>query len=685
MKQHASFPTWRMASLSILLAGGLVCSTPALLSGTTNALAAPDEAEKDDTAPAKITQSTAEEPAKAETVFVKATASGNPHDITVNAWLQNANREATLYDISTLDSIEVTEGDFSFTPSGESGLEWNAQGSDIHYQGTSRQETPITMNVSYFLDGAKIQPEGIAGKSGHVRIRFDYENHSTSMQEIDGVQREMYTPFVVATGLILDGERFHNIELSNGQTLTDDERTIVMGLALPGMKSNFEGIDTEDLDFSDYFEIEADVDDFKLDTTLTAVTNSFFDDIDDADLDFSFDADFDELKDALSALSDGGNQLESAMQALLDGANGLGGGMGQLKDGAQALDSQSAALNEGASGIAQGIYQLTGAQYHKKTDETTYDNSDALRLGAQGAATGAQGINEGAQALDEIIQGLARENDTTNVAELDAEYNAFLTDALEQTQGEKDDAAVMAQEAQDTFDEALAYLDAALDAGTATPDDTQNVKDAAQALNEAQAEYAQAQGNESAYQAAFEAYDSLHQALASDEEPSDATSSANPLAAAQELSAGLSKQTAELSAALGDTGLQRAVEGYTQGADALASHVGGLESGIRAYTGGVSQLSDGMVQLSAGSQKLVDGIAAMKGGTGQFVAGLNEFSNAAIDGLEDAFEGNEFDALERIQAIIRAGKAYDTYSGKSPLVKGSVTFIVETDPIVPEE
>ena len=36
------------------------------------------------------------------------------------------------------------------------------------------------MNISYQLDGKDIAPAELAGKSGKVTIRFDYENHCTT-------------------------------------------------------------------------------------------------------------------------------------------------------------------------------------------------------------------------------------------------------------------------------------------------------------------------------------------------------------------------------------------------------------------------------------------------------------------------------------------------------------------------
>ena len=40
------------------------------------------------------------------------------------------------------------------------------------------EELPVTMKVTYYLDGQQMDPKDMAGKSGEVKIRFDYYNNS---------------------------------------------------------------------------------------------------------------------------------------------------------------------------------------------------------------------------------------------------------------------------------------------------------------------------------------------------------------------------------------------------------------------------------------------------------------------------------------------------------------------------
>lgn len=42
------------------------------------------------------------------------------------------------------------------------------------------------MKVSYYLDGEKMDPKDMAGKSGEVKIRFDYYNNSNETVKVKG-------------------------------------------------------------------------------------------------------------------------------------------------------------------------------------------------------------------------------------------------------------------------------------------------------------------------------------------------------------------------------------------------------------------------------------------------------------------------------------------------------------------
>ena len=76
----------------------------------------------------------------------------------------------------------------TFTLGGENSCVWDARGSDIYYQGSIDRELPVSVAVSYTLDGQAVTAEDLAGKSGKVVIRFDYTNNQYELVEINGEQ-----------------------------------------------------------------------------------------------------------------------------------------------------------------------------------------------------------------------------------------------------------------------------------------------------------------------------------------------------------------------------------------------------------------------------------------------------------------------------------------------------------------
>ena len=143
---------------------------------------------------------------KEETVYVIAGADGSSQKVIVSDWLKNGLGDDSLTDITDLSDIKNVKGDETFAQSG-SNLTWDAAGNDIYYQGTSTKKLPVEVKITYTLDGAEVNPDSLAGKSGHVVIRFDYTNNEKTTATIDGKQEEIYIPFLAMSGMMLDTAR----------------------------------------------------------------------------------------------------------------------------------------------------------------------------------------------------------------------------------------------------------------------------------------------------------------------------------------------------------------------------------------------------------------------------------------------------------------------------------------------
>lgn len=356
--------------------------------------------------------------AKDETVYVLAGADGTVKKIIVSDWIKNGANSDTLEDQSELSDIENVKGDESYTLNGEHMKVWDAQGNDIYYQGNLEKELPVGLTVSYKLDGERMSPGEMAGKSGRAVIRFDYENRQYEMADIDGQEEKIYVPFAMLTGMMLDNDVFHNVEVSNGKMLNDGDHTIVAGIAFPGLQENL-NVSAEKTVFPDFVEITADVENFAFGMTVTVATNEIFSELDQSEIGSLDDmtGSMDQLTDAMAQLLDGSSALYDGLNTLLEKSGELVAGVDQLAEGARTIREGADSLDEGAAALKAGLADLSsGLNELASNSETLNQGAEAVfktllstaenQLKGAGISVPSLTIENYAQVLDSVIDSL---------------------------------------------------------------------------------------------------------------------------------------------------------------------------------------------------------------------------------------------------------------------------------------
>ncbi|MBO6197073.1 MAG: hypothetical protein J6O03_06265 [Butyrivibrio sp.] len=345
---------------------------------------------------------------KVETVYVTADANGAVNDVIVSEWLKNATASTEIADSTELKDIVNVKGEETYKENSDGTLTWDAEGSDIFYQGTTDKELPVTMKITYTLDGKEISPEELAGKSGRVTIRFEYENNAKQTVNVDGKDIEVYTPFAMVSGMMLDADKFTNVEISNGKVISDGGNYVVMGVALPGLKESLDISEDkwdklDDADeikekLSNSFEITADTSDFELGMTITMASSDILSDFGLTDITGSDK--IQDLKSDMGDLNDGGNKLVDGAQALMDGAVELKDGTGKLYDGTTQLYDGTGKLYDGAGSLAEGTSKLyDGTGTLKDGTGSLVSGTDQLAGGVQAYLNGASQIKDGSATL----------------------------------------------------------------------------------------------------------------------------------------------------------------------------------------------------------------------------------------------------------------------------------------------
>lgn len=653
---------------------------------------------------------------KDETVYVLAGADGSVQKIIVSDWLQNVSGDAQIADFSELADVDNVKGHEAYTMNGENLRVWDAAGNDIYYRGNIDKEVPVDVSISCRLNGKSILPAELAGKSGRVSIRFDYRNNQYEMADIDGKQEKIYVPFVMLTGMILDDEVFSNVEVTNGKIINDGSRTVVIGIAFPGLQSNL-NMDADKFEFPDYVEITADVRNFEMSNTVTMAMNEIFSRLSLEDMSFTDELtdSLGELTDAMEQLMDGSSKIYDGLCTLLDKSGELIDGINELTDGAEALRNGAAELDSGAAQL------LTGAGELKSGLDTIAANNSSLTggaaqvfqtlLAAANAQIAAAGLSVPALTIENYGEVL-----NSAIASLDenAVYSqalATVTNAVEANRSmiqEKVTEAVRSQvtvQVQAVVEEQVTeQVIAVATGGTMTresyeqavangliDENTQETvrtaiaenmaKDETQALiatkTQEQMQDPSIQ-NTIAENVELQVEQAISDNMASADVQNRLNAASEGVKALVSLKASLDGYNTFYRGLLAYTG---GVASAANGAGQLVNGAASLKEGTEKLCSGTGELYGGALQLKNGAPALVDGVTALRDGSMELSEGLKEFNEKGVEKLIDAVDGDINSLFTRLKATVDVSKNYKSFSGLSDDMDGQVKFIYRTEAV----
>lgn len=675
---------------------------------------------------------------KDETVYVLAGADGSVQKIIVSDWLKNELGSASLTDKSGLSDIENVKGDESYSINGDNMTVWDAQGNDIYYQGDIQKELPVGLTVRYTLNGKTVSPEQLKGQSGKVTIHFDYENRQYETVQINGQNQRIYVPFAMLTGMILDNDTFRNVTVTNGKLVNDGDRTVVVGLAFPGLQENL-NLSRDQLSIPSSVEITADVTDFSLGMTVTLACNDLFSQLGDVDLG-SLDAagSLNKLTDAMDQLLNGSSALYDGLTTLLDKSGELAAGVEELAQGAAAIKAGADSLDEGAAELKAGLADLSEG-LNKLSANSAALNGGAeqvfnslletatAQIRAKGLTVPDLTIENYAEELNKLIKSLDEttvyENALTQVTAAVEKQRPLITQkvtaAVRQEVEAKVTAAVkteattaaQAQVAENVIRTATGMTKKDYDAAVAAGQIPQATQDAVNAAIQAQLSDPDVQKQINAAVEAQMASDTVKNTIKAQTdaqmqtEKVQATISQNvelqvkkaiaenmasdevqkQLQAASEGSKTLIALKASLddynAFYLGLLDYTAGVDEAAEGSNELYAGAGDLKDGTAELRAGAAKLYAGVLQLKDGTPALVSGVTQLKDGAMQLSEGLQQLNKEGIQKLTKLLQDDLGDLTARVQATIDVSKDYRSFSGISDDASGQVKFIYRTDEI----
>lgn len=675
---------------------------------------------------------------KDETVYVLAGADGSVQKIIVSDWLKNELGSASLTDKSGLSNIENVKGDESYSINGDNMTVWDAQGNDIYYQGDIQKELPVGLTVRYTLNGKAVSPEQLKGQSGKVTIRFDYENRQYETVQINGQNQRIYVPFAMLTGMILDNDTFRNVTVTNGKLVNDGDRTVVVGLAFPGLQENL-NLSRDQLSIPSSVEITADVTDFSLGMTVTLACNDLFSQLGDVDLG-SLDAagSLNKLTDAMDQLLNGSSALYDGLTTLLDKSGELAAGVEELAQGAAAIKAGADSLDEGAAELKAGLADLSEGLNKLSANsaalnggaEQVFDSlleTATAQIRAKGLTVPDLTIENYAEELNKLIKSLDEttvyENALTQVTAAVEKQRPLITQkvtaAVRQEVEAKVTAAVkteattaaQAQVAENVIRTATGMTKKDYDAAVAAGQIPQATQDAVNAAIQAQLSDPDVQKQINAAVEAQMASETVKNTIKAQTDAQMKTEKVQA-AISQNVELQVKKAIAEnMASDEVQKQLQAASEGsktlialkaslddynafylglldYTAGVDEAAegsnelyAGAGDLKDGTAELRAGAAKLYAGVLQLKDGTPALVSGVTQLKNGAMQLSEGLQQLNKEGIQKLTKLLQDELGDLTARVQATIDVSKDYRSFSGISDDASGQVKFIYRTDEI----
>ena len=604
-----------------------------------------------------------------ETVYVIANTDGSVRRIIVSDWIRNGLAAAQVEERSELSQVEAVKGSATYTLGQDNARVWDAQGQDLYYQGSIEKALPVDMTVTYQMDGQTVTPGQIAGKSGHVTIRFDYENRQYEMVEIDGTEEKIYVPFAMLTGLLLDSDRFTNVTVSNGKLFCDGSHTAVVGVAFPGLQEDL-AMEKDRLDIPDYVEIEADVKDFSLATAVTVASSGLFDQLDDETLEKlelgELTDGIGRMTDAMDQLMDGSSQLYDGLCTLLDSSQQLIDGVDRLCQGLNELTAHNSQLNGGAKQVFESLIAAANSQLQTSgltVPELTVDNYSQVLESLLQQLDGASAYAESE----------ARKKIEAAVAAQQEQVSAAVEQAVEQQVAAQVEQAVEQQVWQQVLS-AAGLTEEAYDAGTAAGAIPQKQQEQLQAALKAQMASETIKGLISQTKAAKMESDEIRALMGQKTEQTMAELVEENLQS-EEVQSQIRSAAGQASAGA------QSIRSLKEQLDSYRS----FYQGLLAYTAGVAQARDGAAQLQSSLPALTDGVTRLRDGSMELSDGLRQFREEGIQKLADALGGDLGQLSSRLKAIREVARHYCSFSGDGTDMPSQVRFIYRMEAIEVQE
>lgn len=501
----------------------------------------------------------------------------------------------------------------------------------FYYQGDlESKQIPWNIKFTYYLNGEKVEPDSLLGKSGKLKIE-------ASIKDNKEVEDKFFDNYILQMVITFNSEKCKNIKSEGAMTANVGSNKQLTYNILAGSEKEFS--------------VETDITNFELDPiTINAVP-----------MKMSIDGiDTSEIGDKLSELTDGIDKISN-------GSSGLFNGSGDLLKGSKALLDGSDTLKSGAEKLQEGSKTLRGAM------KTLNEASDKLNGGSKEMLKALGTVNSGLDNLDTLITSIntlasgsseyasAMDNLVKSTAQMDQSIKGGLNNfggTLSSITGNGSyiEAYNLAKNSLDGENAALAnaYISLFDSINGATSAYSSNITSENSQINQAlNSQYSAIQGLSSTYSQKINPAISQFSGF---------------LSSLSELKNGLDLISKNYST------LDKSVENYT-------SAYGSILNGYEDVYKGISELSQGVVTINNGANILYNGTSALNDGAAKLKEGTDEMKNrtSGMDGEVEETVNNTLDKFKNEDF-----KA-DSFVAKENGEINEVQFVMKTKGITKKE
>lgn len=329
---------------------------------------------------------------KHEVVYATLNASGEQGEMyVVNNF--NVHEHGKIIDYGPYTDVKNLT-DMTQIEQNDDQVELKAEEDDFYYQGNLEgKPLPWDINVSYTLNGEKVEPQELLGKEGHLEVQIDTKQNTEA-------ESSFFNNYLLQISIPLDSKIYKNIEAPDGTVANSGKNRQVSFTVMPEKEGSFK--------------VSADVTDLEMESIeITAVPSSMSIDAPDVG---GMKKDMNSLSNATADVNRGVGELQQGIAELNNGVASLYDGSEQYQSGINELRNRSSELVEGSASIQSSLQKMSES-VNAGSANMNLDDYKKMEEGLRQIATGLKETEKGLvnlkdqygkayQALSQAIEGI---------------------------------------------------------------------------------------------------------------------------------------------------------------------------------------------------------------------------------------------------------------------------------------